>query len=134
MASGSNLNIERVEPEARSTVSNATRSATRVRSLNAGDVCEHDVGGLMANPNEIDLTVVVNGQPVALQVSTHVETRSLIERAFSKSGNQGQPLANWELRDAGGQILDPAKKLGDYGISDGVTLFLNLKAGVGGQR
>jgi hypothetical protein len=87
---------------------------------------------MMANPNQIDLTVVVNGQPVMVQANTHEQLQALINQAFSKSGNQGQPVANWELRDGNGQILDSTKKLGDYGVVTGATLFLNLKAGVGG--
>lgn len=86
----------------------------------------------MANPNEIDVTVVVNGQPVPLQLNIHEEISSVIHRAFAQSGNQGQPAANWELRDGGGAVLNPNKKLGDYGLTSGATLFLNLKAGVGG--
>ena len=86
----------------------------------------------MSNPNQIDITVVVNGQPVSLTANTHEELRALIENAFIKSGNAGQPLANWELRDGAGQILDPTHKVGDYSITTGSTLFLNLKAGVGG--
>jgi hypothetical protein len=56
----------------------------------------------------------------------------LIEHALQQSGNSGQPIGNWELRDAGGQILDPSRKIEDYNLQSGATLFLNLKAGIGG--
>jgi len=86
----------------------------------------------MPSANEIDLTVVVNGQPVQVKANIHEPLRTMIEHALQKSGNSGQPIENWELRDAMGQILDPARKVGELNFPPGVTLFLSLKAGVGG--
>lgn len=86
----------------------------------------------MANPNELGLKVVVNGQPVDLDANLNAPLHALIPKALQQSGNQGQPPENWELRDANGQLLDPNKKTGDFGFKEGTTLFLNLKAGVGG--
>jgi hypothetical protein len=83
--------------------------------------------------HQIDFTVVVNGQPVNfdhINVNTHL--REIVKTALEKSGNSGQPIDNWELRDAGGQVLDLNRTLADYGIATGAKLFLNLKAGVGG--
>jgi hypothetical protein len=84
------------------------------------------------HPHEIEITVVVNGQPVPEKVNTEEKLRAVAEKALEKSGNSGQPLDNWELRDSAGQILDLNKKVADYGIITGTKLFLNLKAGVGG--
>lgn len=86
----------------------------------------------MANPNEIEFTVVVNGQPVQLTANLNAPLHTLIPQALEKSGNQGQPPENWELRDANGRPLDGQKKIGELGLAPGATLFLNLKAGVGG--
>ena len=86
----------------------------------------------MPNPNEISLIVVVNGQPTPLTENVNAPLRTAIEHALHASGNSGQPIENWEMRDAGGQILDPARKIGDFNFPPGVTLFLSLKAGVGG--
>ena len=86
----------------------------------------------MPNPNEIDLIVVVNGQPTPVKGNVHAPLKTAIEHALKESGNSGQPIDNWEMRDAGGQILDPTRKIGDFNFPPGVTLFLNLKAGVGG--
>lgn len=81
----------------------------------------------------IDIAVIINGQPIALdQVAVKAVLRTIVERALSKSGNSGQPVDNWELRDANGQILDLQKTVEHYGIIGGAKLFLNLKAGVGG--
>ena len=46
---------------------------------------------------------------------------------------RGSPSENWELRDAEGNLLDLDKKIEDYGFPEKVRLFLNLKAGVGGN-
>ena len=86
----------------------------------------------MPNPNEIDLVVVVNGQPTPVKANVNAPLRTAIEHALQVSGNSGQPIENWEMRDAGGQVLDPTRKIGDFNFQAGVNLFLNLKAGVGG--
>lgn len=86
----------------------------------------------MANPNQIDVTVVVNGQPLEVKANVNAPLRTVVLHALQESGNSGQPVENWELRDAGGQVLDVTRKAEDYGIAAGAKLFLNLKAGVGG--
>lgn len=86
----------------------------------------------MSNPNAIELKIVVNGQPVDVEANLQAPLRTAIQEALRKSGNTGQPVENWELRDAGGQILDPTRKIGEFNFPAGTTLFLNLKAGVGG--
>lgn len=87
----------------------------------------------MANPNKREVVVVVNGQPVHLVANTNAPIRTLIPKALELSGNAGQPPESWELRDAGGVILDLDRKFEDFGFADDVQLFLNLKAGVGGS-
>jgi hypothetical protein len=82
--------------------------------------------------HEIEITVIVNGHPVGVKVNVKEQLRSVVERVLRESGNSGQPIDNWELRDSAGQILDLAKKVADYGIMNGAKLFLSLKAGVGG--
>jgi len=82
--------------------------------------------------HEIEITVIVNGQPIAEHVNVKTILRELVKRALDKSGNSGQPVENWELRDAAGQVLDLSKTVEHYGIINGAKLFLNLKAGVGG--
>ncbi len=86
----------------------------------------------MAGRNEIELKVVVNGQPVVVKANVEAPLSTLIEHALNQSGNSGQPIGNWELRDASGQVLDPTRKIEDFNFAPGTTLFLNLKAGIGG--
>lgn len=86
----------------------------------------------MPDRKEIEVRVVVNGRPVEVKVNVEELVIKLIEEALRKSGNTGQPASNWELRDASGTILDPTRKIESYHIEQGATLFLNLKAGIGG--
>ncbi|WP_346659838.1 DUF2604 domain-containing protein [Bradyrhizobium sp. 200] len=43
-----------------------------------------------------------------------------------------QPPENWEIKNEAGELLDPDKKVGEFGFGKEVTLFLSLKAGVAG--
>lgn len=86
----------------------------------------------MSGPNEIDLNIVVNGRPEVVKANVNSPLHTAIQHALQASGNSGQPFENWELRDAGGQVLDPTRKISDFNFPEKVTLFLSLKAGVGG--
>jgi hypothetical protein len=106
-----------------------------VRNLSTASAEEHAEAEkrlAMPSSNEVDLKIVVNGQPVEVKANLHAPLRTVMEHALLKSGNSGQPIDNWELRDTGGQILDPNRKVSDFHFADNTTLFLNLKAGVGG--
>ena len=82
--------------------------------------------------NEIDLAIVVNGQPTVVRANRNAPLRTVIARALEQTGNAGQPPENWELRDAAGASLSLDQKIGDFNFPADVRLFLNLKAGVGG--
>ena len=84
------------------------------------------------NVNEMDITVVVNGQPTTVKANLNAPLHTIIPRALEQTGNSGQPPENWELRDAAGTLLDLSKKIEEYGFPANTTLFLNLKAGIGG--
>ena len=86
----------------------------------------------MPSQNQIELKIVVNGQPFQVKANVEAPVSTVITHALSESGNSGQPADNWELRDGSGQTLDPRKKIEDYSLHSGATLFLNLKAGIGG--
>lgn len=81
----------------------------------------------------IAITVVVNGQPTSVEASPEEPLFAVIPKALEQTANTGQPPSNWELRDAAGALLDTEKKVEFYHFSPGTTLFLNLKAGVGGS-
>lgn len=81
-------------------------------------------------PETVPVTVVVNGQPTQVQASPEAPVHSLIEKALQQTGNAGQPPDNWELRNSQGQAIPLGTKVADI---LGQTIFLNLKAGIGGQ-
>ena len=78
------------------------------------------------------LTIIVNGVPIDVERNENAPLKSAIGTALAQSGNVGQPIENWELRDASGNLLDTSKKIGEFGFDDTVKLFLSLKAGIGG--
>jgi hypothetical protein len=80
-------------------------------------------------PEKIEITVVVNGQPTDVSAQPSASVESVIEPALRQTGNAGQPPANWELRTQAGGAVPAASKVKEY---VGQTLFLNLRAGIGG--
>jgi hypothetical protein len=84
--------------------------------------------------NEIDLVIVVNGQPTVVKANKNAPLHTVIPRALDQTGNAGQPPENWELRDAAGALLPVDQKIEEFNFPSDVRLFLNLKAGVGGAR
>jgi len=81
---------------------------------------------------KLTIAIVVNGQPTTVEANPEAPLHTIIPRALEQTGNAGQPPENWELRDAAGTLLDSSRKVEQFGFSGNVTLFLNLKAGVGG--
>lgn len=80
-------------------------------------------------------TVVVNGEEYAVRANENEQISVIIRHAL-REAQQTRPLEDWQLRAGAGndaQVLDPDKKLRDYGITLPVTLFLNLYTGGGGN-
>lgn len=86
----------------------------------------------MPSSNQVELAIVVNGQPTVIQANKNAPLHTVIPHALEQTGSAGQPPENWELRDSAGALLDLDKKIGDFHFPADVRLFLNLKAGVGG--
>ncbi|MER9548332.1 DUF2604 domain-containing protein [Mesorhizobium sp. M0322] len=82
--------------------------------------------------NKINLTIIVNGEPVSVEANVNAPLHTIIAKALTDSGNVGQPPENWELKDEGGAVLDASKKIEEIGIAAGQKLFLSLKAGAAG--
>lgn len=83
---------------------------------------------------QIDLIVVVSGQPQPVRVNPNQTVEHLVHEALQRSGNKGQPPSAWELRTEAGGLIDQSLRVGQAGLAEGMTLFLNPQAGVGGQR
>ena len=82
--------------------------------------------------NKIELTLVVNGQPVTVEANENAPLQTAVNKALEDSENVGQPPENWELRDEAGNLLDLTQKIGTFGFSGGAVLMLSLKAGIAG--
>ena len=85
------------------------------------------------NKNQMVLTVVVNGQPVQVIANLEAPLHTIIPEALKASGNVGQSPDGWELKDAGGTVLDGSKKIGEFGFTKDTKLFLSLKTGAAGE-
>lgn len=88
----------------------------------------------VAARDDFFLTVVVNGTSTNVETNQNAALQSVIVKALAQTNNSGRPPGDWELKDIGGTVLDPHKKPRDYKLASGATLFLTLKAGVGGER
>ena len=86
----------------------------------------------MASSNNLNLDVVVSGQPTALKTNVHQTVEHLVHEALTRSGNEGQPASAWELRRADGALVDQALTIEASGIAEGMTLYLSPRAGAGG--
>lgn len=75
------------------------------------------------------ITFVVNGQPTEVHADPEVAIGSLIPVALDQTGNAGQPPENWELRTREGHPVELEREAEHF---RGHTLFLNLRAGIGG--
>lgn len=87
----------------------------------------------MPSKNQIQLTVVVNGEPTIVEANVEAPLRTVIPKALHQTGNSGQPPENWELRDTGGTLLELDAKIETFNFTPESRLFLNLKAGIGGH-
>jgi Protein of Unknown function (DUF2604)/WXG100 protein secretion system (Wss), protein YukD len=91
------------------------------------------VPDLTAAHTELEITIVVSGQPERLKARPHEKLEHLVREALKRSGNEGQPPSDWELRAEDGQIINQEQTVAEAGIADGQTLFLSPKAGAGGS-
>ncbi len=84
------------------------------------------------NQQNIEVIVVVSGQPERINVNLHQTLDHLVHDALQRSGNKGQASSDWELRTEDGRLLEQSLTVAAAAIHDGATLFLSPKAGAGG--
>lgn len=82
---------------------------------------------------KLTITVVVNGVPADIEQNTRSPLSAVVARALEVTNNVGQSAENWELRTDAGVLLDVSEKIETFNFPVGVTLFLSLRAGVGGE-
>jgi hypothetical protein len=56
-----------------------------------------------------------------------------VRESLNKTGNQGQPPSDWELRTSDGALIEQTLTIEAAGLVDGMTLYLSPRAGAGGQ-
>lgn len=81
----------------------------------------------------VNVTVVVSGQATVVETNVNAPLIEVIHKALEQTGNEGQPPANWELRDEGGNVLEPHTKVAVLHLTATSKLFLSLRAGIGGS-
>jgi len=85
-----------------------------------------------ATDRQIDLTVTVSGQDVAVRVNAHEKTDQIIREALRLSGNHGQPPENWELCRQDSSPIPLGITVQEARLTDGTVLSLGPKSGEGG--
>lgn len=78
------------------------------------------------------LTVIVDGEPIEVEANPEAPLRTIVPEALRKAEVVGQPVENWEVRDAQDRLLDLGQKIGTFGFTASTILSLSPKAGIGG--
>ncbi|HEY4779210.1 MAG TPA: putative metal-binding protein [Solirubrobacterales bacterium] len=88
----------------------------------------------MAGGHKITVTVVVSGARVGVTVNPNQEVKHLVKKALDEAKIPHPKPKEWTLRFAdGGGAIDPGLSIGEAGIADGATLFLDPDEGGGGE-
>jgi hypothetical protein len=83
--------------------------------------------------NKFKLTIVVQGKPYNDEFNVNQPLQAIAQKALAATNNTGRPLTDWKLTTTTGQVLSYDIKLGDSGVQNGATLFLDLREGGGGS-
>jgi hypothetical protein len=79
----------------------------------------------------VTLKIIVNGQPIDIQVSGSDTILSIMEKALVQTHSTGRPVSDWTMRTHSGEALDKTYTVDDLEEKDGNVLFLSLNAGIG---
>jgi hypothetical protein len=80
----------------------------------------------------IDLTVTVSGQDAPVRVNAQQKTNQIIREALRLSGNQSQPIEDWELHRQDMRLVALGITVVEAKLVDGMVLSLGPKSGEGG--
>ena len=82
----------------------------------------------------IVVSVVVGGRAIeGIRVNVNQRVEQLIREALREAGLAGANTDEWDLRNQGGQPIDRALRIGEAGIAEGATLYLDPREGGGGN-
>lgn len=85
-------------------------------------------GKLAELREEKRVEVVVDGAPYKLDYGPETTVKALMLEALKKSGNQGRPVGDWQIKYEG-KVLDENAKVESYHLPCEAVLFLSLRAG-----
>lgn len=111
--------IERDLEEIAADASEITRDEKEVEKL------RHELAELR---EEKRVDVVIDGTPYELHYGEDTTVKTLITEALKKSGNQGRPVGDWQIK-YNGAVLDENAKVSSYHLPCDAVLFLSLRAG-----
>jgi hypothetical protein len=82
---------------------------------------------------KIRLIFVINGDEFPVDdVNVNPPLLTAVRKVLKDTGNTGREAEDWEVRNAGGGLLDKKLSAKDLGLKDGTKLFLSLGVGAGG--
>lgn len=85
----------------------------------------------MSKPNKFEITFVISGQEVKIEVNSNQPLKSAMRKALSDITDQSE-FSRWEARLEDGTQLDLTKKISDLELNETIKVFLSKGAGRGG--
>lgn len=83
--------------------------------------------------NKVALTFVVQGTEVVIEANGNAPLRVAAQQALKQAGDYGRALADWEVKNESGNVLNIDQKVGDLALIDGALLYMTLTVGVNGM-
>ena len=72
--------------------------------------------------------VIIGGQPYEMHYREHTTVKELMAEALKKSGDEGRPVDDWQIK-YDGRVLDENAKVDSYHLPCDAKLFMSLRAG-----
>lgn len=81
---------------------------------------------------KLTIIFIIGGEEVSVEANPNAPLQAARNKALEIAKETGREPDQWEIKDANGKVLDPAAKVKDLGLKDGVKLFLGPKVSGGG--
>ena len=82
--------------------------------------------------NRVMLTVVVSGTPTEVETNLNAPLSEVAKKAINQVGSKEKDLDKWKLTDSNKNELSFDQKVGEAGLQNGSTVFLDQRAGITG--
>ena len=82
--------------------------------------------------NRVMLTVVVSGTPTEVETNLNATLSEVAKKAINQVGSKEKDLDKWKLTDSNKNELSFDQKVGEAGLQNGSTVFLDQRAGITG--